>query len=89
MRSLAQVTLPTPAPPAIAFPAPNAVIAVCTDGSYHKFAFTTDGAVSREAFDLFLQVSSDPAPPPPLLPTLSFEVAEDSQFWHVPSNPPA
>ncbi|KHN81344.1 WD repeat domain phosphoinositide-interacting protein 4 [Toxocara canis] len=37
----------------------QSVIAICTDGTYHRFAFTSDGACSREGFDYFLDLGDE------------------------------
>jgi WD repeat-containing protein 45 len=30
--------------------------AICLDGTFHKYVFTTDGNCNREAFDIFLDI---------------------------------
>ena len=32
-------------------------IAVCMDGTMHKYGFTTEGNTFRESFDVFLDIS--------------------------------
>ena len=39
-----------------AFGAGSRVVAVCFDGSYHKYVFNKDGNCNREVFDLYLDV---------------------------------
>lgn len=33
--------------------------AVCLDGTFHKYVFTTDGNCNRESFDVFLDICDD------------------------------
>lgn len=33
--------------------------AVCTDGTLHKYGFTTEGNTSRESYDMFLNIGDD------------------------------
>ncbi|CAG9827591.1 unnamed protein product [Diabrotica balteata] len=42
-----------------AFGANSSVIAVCIDGTFHKYVFTADGNCNREAFDVYLDVCDD------------------------------
>ncbi|MFH4975144.1 hypothetical protein AB6A40_001853 [Gnathostoma spinigerum] len=35
------------------------LVAVCTNGTYHKFSFTSDGSYSQEAFDYYLELGDD------------------------------
>ncbi|KAL5248223.1 hypothetical protein ACHWQZ_G017415 [Mnemiopsis leidyi] len=37
----------------------NAVIALCFDGTYHKYVFTADGNCNRESYNVFLDVTQD------------------------------
>uniref|UniRef100_A0A2K6LPJ9 Uncharacterized protein n=1 Tax=Rhinopithecus bieti TaxID=61621 RepID=A0A2K6LPJ9_RHIBE len=37
----------------------NCVIAICVDGTFHKYAFTPDGNCNREAFDACLDICDD------------------------------
>uniref|UniRef100_A0A2K5K8N6 Uncharacterized protein n=1 Tax=Colobus angolensis palliatus TaxID=336983 RepID=A0A2K5K8N6_COLAP len=37
----------------------NCVIAICVDGTFHKYAFTPDGNCNREAFDKCLDICDD------------------------------
>lgn len=41
------------------FGAGSRVIAVCFDGSFHKYVFTKDGNCNREEYDLFLDVGDN------------------------------
>jgi len=42
-----------------AFGSRSSVIAVCVDGTFHKYVFNSDGNCNREAFDVFLDVCED------------------------------
>lgn len=37
----------------------HSVIAVCVDGTFHKYVFTTDGNCNREAYDVYLDIGDD------------------------------
>lgn len=37
----------------------NAVIAVCMDGTFHKYVFTSEGNCNREAYNNFLDITQD------------------------------
>ncbi|XP_048207935.1 WD repeat domain phosphoinositide-interacting protein 4-like [Perognathus longimembris pacificus] len=37
----------------------NSVIAICVDGTFHKYVFTPDGKCNREAFDVYLDACDD------------------------------
>ncbi|XKL64917.1 hypothetical protein PGB90_005003 [Kerria lacca] len=37
-----------------AFSSQNSVIAICVDGTFHKYVFNTDGSCNRNTFDIFL-----------------------------------
>ncbi|NWI47750.1 WIPI4 protein, partial [Picathartes gymnocephalus] len=58
--SLASFTIPAEAPGVCAFGrggrSPSSVIAVCVDGTFHKYVFSPDGNCNREAFDVFLDI---------------------------------
>ncbi len=41
-----------------AFSQDNSVVAVCADGSYHKFTANAKGVFVREKYDLFLELKS-------------------------------
>ena len=34
-------------------------LAVCVDGTFHKYVFTPDGNCNREAYDVFLELGDD------------------------------
>lgn len=61
--SLASFTIPAEAPGVCAFGrggrSPSSVIAVCVDGTFHKYVFSPDGNCNREAFDVFLDICDD------------------------------
>jgi WD40 repeat protein len=37
----------------------NSVVAICVDGTFHKYIFTPDGSCSREAYDVYLDLDND------------------------------
>ncbi|XP_060679327.1 WD repeat domain phosphoinositide-interacting protein 4, partial [Hemiscyllium ocellatum] len=37
----------------------NSVIAICVDGTFHKYVFTPEGNCNREAFDVYLDICDD------------------------------
>uniref|UniRef100_A0A8C8APX1 WD repeat domain 45 n=1 Tax=Otus sunia TaxID=257818 RepID=A0A8C8APX1_9STRI len=61
--SLASFTVPAEAACVCAFGrggrSPSSVIAVCVDGTFHKYVFSPDGNCNREAFDVFLDICDD------------------------------
>uniref|UniRef100_A0A8C3UUU4 WD repeat domain phosphoinositide-interacting protein 4 n=1 Tax=Catharus ustulatus TaxID=91951 RepID=A0A8C3UUU4_CATUS len=61
--SLASFNVPAEAPGVCAFGragrSPSSVIAVCVDGTFHKYVFSPDGNCNREAFDVFLDICDD------------------------------
>ncbi|XP_043483225.1 WD repeat domain phosphoinositide-interacting protein 4-like [Leptopilina heterotoma] len=57
--ALATFTVPPECACVCAFGAKNSVIAVCMDGTFHKYVFTSDGNCNREAYDVFLDVCND------------------------------
>ncbi|KAF1560688.1 UNVERIFIED_CONTAM: WD repeat domain phosphoinositide-interacting protein 4, partial [Eudyptes pachyrhynchus] len=61
--SLASFTVPAEAPCLCAFGrggrSPSSVVAVCVDGTFHKYVFSPDGNCNREAFDVFLDICDD------------------------------
>ncbi|NXO05075.1 WIPI4 protein, partial [Rhinopomastus cyanomelas] len=61
--SLASFGVPAEAPVLCAFGragrSPSSVVAVCVDGTFHKFIFSPDGNCNREAFDVFLDICDD------------------------------
>lgn len=34
-------------------------VAVCVDGTFHKYVFIPDGNCNREAYDVFLELGDD------------------------------
>lgn len=42
-----------------AFGPGQSVIAICVDGTFHKYVFTPDGNCNREAFDVYLDIGDD------------------------------
>ncbi|XP_063236542.1 WD repeat domain phosphoinositide-interacting protein 4-like [Bacillus rossius redtenbacheri] len=42
-----------------AFGSKSTIIAVCLDGTFHKYVFSADGNCNRQAFDVFLDVCDD------------------------------
>ncbi|CAL1272550.1 unnamed protein product [Larinioides sclopetarius] len=42
-----------------AFGANSTVYAVCKDGSFYKYVYTSDGSCNRDSYDLFLELCSD------------------------------
>ncbi|XP_063979837.1 WD repeat domain phosphoinositide-interacting protein 4-like isoform X2 [Diachasmimorpha longicaudata] len=57
--ALATFTVPPECACVCAFGSHNSVIAVCMDGTFHKYVFTSEGNCNREAFDVFLDVCDD------------------------------
>ncbi|XP_046489680.1 WD repeat domain phosphoinositide-interacting protein 4 [Neodiprion pinetum] len=57
--ALATFTVPPECACVCAFGSRSSVIAVCLDGTFHKYVFTSDGNCNREAFDVFLDVCDD------------------------------
>lgn len=57
--SLANFTVPAECACICAFAGPNSVVAVCLDGTFHKYVFTSEGACSREAYDIYLEVGDE------------------------------
>ncbi|KAK6171371.1 hypothetical protein SNE40_019576 [Patella caerulea] len=53
---LANFTVPAERACVCAFSSNQAVIAVCVDGTFHKYVFTTDGNCNREAYDVYLDM---------------------------------
>ncbi|XP_003708054.1 WD repeat domain phosphoinositide-interacting protein 4 [Megachile rotundata] len=54
--ALATFTVPPECACVCAFGTRSSVIAICMDGTFHKYVFTADGNCNREAFDVFLDV---------------------------------
>lgn len=57
--SLASFTVPAECACICAFGANNTVIAVCVDGTFHKYVFTPEGSCHRQAYDVFLDLADD------------------------------
>ncbi|CAI8040673.1 WD repeat domain phosphoinositide-interacting protein 4 [Geodia barretti] len=56
---LAQFSLAKEGQCVCAFSGSRSVVALCADGSCHKYTFTTDGNCSRDAFNMFLDMFDD------------------------------
>ncbi|KOC60816.1 WD repeat domain phosphoinositide-interacting protein 4 [Habropoda laboriosa] len=54
--ALATFTVPPECACVCAFGTRSSVIAICMDGTFHKYVFTADGNCNREVFDVFLDV---------------------------------
>lgn len=53
-------TVPAECACVCAFSSSNSVIAICVDGSFHKYVFTSDGKYcNRESYDVYLDVGDD------------------------------
>lgn len=52
--ALANFTLPPECACICAFGSKNTVIAICLDGTFHKYVFNADGNCNRESFDIYL-----------------------------------
>ncbi|XP_066248768.1 WD repeat domain phosphoinositide-interacting protein 4-like [Euwallacea similis] len=57
--ALANFTVSAECPCICAFGPNNSIYAVCFDGTFHKYAFSTEGICHREAYDVFLEVDDD------------------------------
>uniref|UniRef100_A0A1B6CCC6 Uncharacterized protein n=1 Tax=Clastoptera arizonana TaxID=38151 RepID=A0A1B6CCC6_9HEMI len=57
--ALANFTVPPECACICAFGSKNSVIAICLDGTFHKYVFNAEGNCNREAFDVFLDVCDD------------------------------
>ncbi|KAK7506215.1 hypothetical protein BaRGS_00002327, partial [Batillaria attramentaria] len=56
---LANFTVSTECPCMCAFGDSQTVIAVCMDGTFHKYVFTVDGNCNRDQFDIFFDIGDD------------------------------
>ncbi|GAB1608667.1 WD repeat domain phosphoinositide-interacting protein 4-like, partial [Argonauta hians] len=56
---LANFTVPAECACICAFGSGNSVVAVCVDGTFHKYSFTTSGSCNREAYNIFLDIGED------------------------------
>lgn len=57
--SLANFTVPAECACVCAFSGSNSVVALCMDGTFHKYLFTADGTCNREAYDIYLEVGDE------------------------------
>ncbi|KAF6201597.1 hypothetical protein GE061_003989 [Apolygus lucorum] len=57
--ALANFTVPPECACICAFASRNSVIAICVDGTFHKYVFNADGNCNRECYDVFLDIASD------------------------------
>ena len=57
--SLANFTVPAECACICAFAGANSVVAVCLDGTFHKYVFTSEGVCNREAYDVYLEVGDE------------------------------
>ncbi|XP_045211200.2 WD repeat domain phosphoinositide-interacting protein 4-like [Mercenaria mercenaria] len=56
---LANFTVPAECACVCAFGPNQSVIAICVDGTFHKYVFTKDGNCNREAYDVYLDIGDD------------------------------
>lgn len=57
--ALANFTVPPECACICAFGSRNTVIAICLDGTFHKYVFNEDGNCNRESFDVYLDICDD------------------------------
>nr|XP_039262466.1 WD repeat domain phosphoinositide-interacting protein 4-like [Styela clava] len=57
--SLANFTVPAECACICTFASSNSVVAVCLDGTFHKYVFTPEGTCNREAYDIYLEVGDE------------------------------
>nr|CAH7718466.1 unnamed protein product [Callosobruchus chinensis] len=57
--ALANFTVPPECACICAFGPNSSVIAICLDGTFHKYVFSSDGICNREAYDVYLDVCDD------------------------------
>ncbi|RWS30198.1 WD repeat domain phosphoinositide-interacting protein 4-like protein [Leptotrombidium deliense] len=57
--SLASFTVQAECACICAFGSKSTVYAVCVDGTFHKYAFNQDGNCTREAFEIYVDISED------------------------------
>nr|XP_026689712.1 WD repeat domain phosphoinositide-interacting protein 4 [Ciona intestinalis] len=57
--SFSNFTVPAECACMCAFGRGNSVIAICIDGTYHKYVFTADGTCSRQAYDVYLEIGDE------------------------------
>lgn len=56
---LANFTVPAECACRCAFGCQSSVVAVCVDGTFHKYIFTPEGNCHREAYDVYLDLDDD------------------------------
>ncbi|XP_077993743.1 WD repeat domain phosphoinositide-interacting protein 4-like [Glandiceps talaboti] len=56
---LASFTVPAECACICAFVSASSVIAICVDGTFHKYVFTPEGNCNRESYDVYLDVCDD------------------------------
>lgn len=56
---LANFTVPAECACVCAFGPNQSVIAICVDGTFHKYVFSKDGNCNREAYDVYLDIGDD------------------------------
>jgi len=54
--ALAKFTIPQECPTLCAFGESNSVIAICMDGTHHKYVFNAEGDCKRESYDVYMDV---------------------------------
>jgi len=54
--SFCQFTVAAECPCICAFGPGNSVVAICIDGTFHKYVFTAEGNCSRQTYDVFLEL---------------------------------
>ena len=57
--SFCSFTVPPECPCTCVFGSSNSVIAVCVDGTYHKYSFNADGICTREAYNTYLELEDE------------------------------
>lgn len=57
--ALANFTVPPECACVCAFGPNSSVIAICLDGTFHKYVFNVDGNCNREAYDVFIDICDD------------------------------
>jgi len=57
LRAMATFTVPPECPCVCAFgQSGSSIVAVCLDGTFHKYVFNSDGKCNREAYDVYLDI---------------------------------
>ncbi|XP_014244966.1 WD repeat domain phosphoinositide-interacting protein 4-like [Cimex lectularius] len=57
--ALATFTVPAECACICGFGSRNSVIAICVDGTFHKYVFNADGNCNREKYDVFIDITND------------------------------